>query len=1068
MKFTCLLTSFLAAASLVCSAVSLPNSLKTEKQGAILWNGVKISHDVIYGKWQSARKEVPEIHRNNGKLTVTQTHVYPNASGKGSISLTPLTENSFQLESKDEIPAGIKPNLRYLSLTVPVANAGKIIFSTPKGTREFRFPEKYGKMILGHFHQVSKAELFLKDGCRLVFHPGGKTVYLQDDRPFSKRPGQSETFSIRIWHSGDVFSCKMETLPVKNTLLDLTPVATRPVRDDIAEDCRGGWTDQGAQNDLRMFKPGNYSYRTIRFQVKKPNVIAVAGKKRSMPVEMRELDLPAGSKGKTLALFHTSAWTPRETALGELEIVYADTGVQRIPVRGGIDCGNWWGPGDLLNAKVAWTARNGTTNVGFYTSVFTLTGTDPIRIRFKSSHPEAVWLIAGATLLDQEVKFENRVAKPKVMKADHEWMEMDFEHYTRKGSPLDFSFQSRNDAPAGKYGRAVPHPDGTLRFEKAPHKRLRIVGTNLCESAIYVSKAEAVKLADYIASMGINSVRFHHHDNGLVAKGSNVSTAIDPENLDRIEFLFAELKKRGIYITFDVYTSRRLLPGDNIPEMKQYPKLGSKTAVCLTRAGQDNLKTFARNWLTHRNPYTGMNWLEDPAIVFVNLVNEDTLTYNWQARKDFLGACFQRYAEKHRIADRTVSSGNIHFLRFLHEVQREYLGELERFMKEELKAAWPVTSCNYGDNAGILRIRNMFPVSDTHMYHEHPAFLKHAWSLPHAYSQTSMIPSNSYLPTAMICNRIFNKPFFMTEFNACAPNKYRAEDGPLMGAYSALHDITGIYRFNFNSSSRRFLQTKSMIVFESVNDPVMQLSDRIISLLFLRGDVRSATEKFAYTVPADLFSKHRDSGIPGAVPLRMIAQVGVQFEEEKTAKLPGYDRIGDERIRRKIAEFDRTGIAVSSTGELALDTRRNTFRAVTPRTEVFTLPKGDMNGNLFRVKNVSTYQTLAATALDGRTLAESDSILIFQVSDVSQTGVRFANQERTILEKTSTGRLLLRKAKAEIELKLKCPMTVTACNMMGEPVGTVNSTFRNGVLRFTADNSAYKGGAVAYHLTPAD
>ena len=127
-----------------------------------------------------------------------------------------------------------------------------------------------------------------------------------------------------------------------------------------------------------------------------------------------------------------------------------------------------------------------------------------------------------------------------------------------------------------------------------------------------------------------------------------------------------------------------------------------------------------------------------------------------------------------------------------------------------------------------------------------------------------------------------------------------------------------------------------------------------------------------------------------------------------------------------------------------------------------------MNGNLFRVKNVSTYQTLAATALDGRTLADSASILIFQVSDVSQTGVRFANQERTILEKTSTGRLLLRKAKAEIELKLKRPMTVTACNMMGEPVGTVNSTFRSGVLRFTADNSAYKGGAVAYHLTPAD
>ena len=125
-----------------------------------------------------------------------------------------------------------------------------------------------------------------------------------------------------------------------------------------------------------------------------------------------------------------------------------------------------------------------------------------------------------------------------------------------------------------------------------------------------------------------------------------------------------------------------------------------------------------------------------------------------------------------------------------------------------------------------------------------------------------------------------------------------------------------------------------------------------------------------------------------------------------------------------------------------------------------------MSGNVFRVKNVSTSQTLAAASLDGRALADSDSILIFQVSDVSQTGVRFGNQERTILEKTSTGTLLLRKAKAEIELKLKRPMTVTACNMMGEPVGTVKTVFRNGVLRFTADNSACKGGIVAYHLTP--
>lgn len=1063
MKWNLLPTALFMTLLLPLSGAELPQGVKAETDGSVSWNGIKISHTNVFGKWQTARREKAEINRQGDRILVRQNHLYPNSAGKGLITLTPIGKNAFQLESRDEVPADIKPNLRYLSLSVPTDNAGKIIFTNPKGTQEFHFPEQYKKMILGHFYQVRKAELCLKDGNRLTFYPQGNTLFLQDDRKFGKRPGQNETFSIRIWHSGNTFSTKVETATVKNTLLDLSAIADRPVRDDIAEDGKGGWTDQGAQNDLRMFQPGIYSAKTIRFEVKQPKVVAIAGKNRTMPVEMRELDLPAGTKAKTLALFHTSAWTPREVPLGELEVVYADTGIQRIPVIGGKDCGNWWNPRELANAKIAWKHRNGTTDVGFYVSTFPLTGSNPIRIRFKSPDPNVVWLIAAATLLDQEVKFKTTVAVPKIMKADHEWMIMDFDHYTVKGSPLDFSFLTKNDAPAGKYGRALPSPDGTMRFEKAPHKKLRIVGTNLCQSALLPEKEDAVRLAEYIASMGINSVRFHHHDNGLVAKGSKVSTAINMENLDRMEFLFAELKKRGIYISFDLYTSRKLLPGDKIPELE---KIGSKTAVMLTDPGMKNLKEFCRNWLTHRNPYTGLNWLEDPAIVFINLVNEDTLTYNWQGKKEFLEKLFQNYAAKNGIRDKRATSANLHFLKFMHDIQKEYLQELARFMKEDLKAVYPVTSCNYGDNAATLRIRNLFPVTDTHMYHEHPTFLKNPWSLPHAYSQTSLIPANAYLPTGMICNRVYHKPFFMTEFNFCAPNQFRAEDGPLMGAYSALHDISGIYRFDFNSYHKRFRKEKAIIVFESISDPVMQLSDRIISLLFLRGDVASAKEKYAYTIPADLFSKRRDNGIPGMIPLRLIAQVGVQFEDQKTEKYPEYDKIQSEEIKHRIADYERSGIAVSTTGELKLDTRGKTFSVVTPRSEVFTLHNGGMKGKSFQVRNADSFQTLAALSLTDDPLAESNSILILQLTDVSQEGVRFGNQERTILENTSRGKHLLRKAKAEIELHVKGPMKVSACNMLGETIGEVKATFRNGVLRFKADNSAFKGGTVAYHLTP--
>ena len=117
-------------------------------------------------------------------------------------------------------------------------------------------------------------------------------------------------------------------------------------------------------------------------------------------------------------------------------------------------------------------------------------------------------------------------------------------------------------------------------------------------------------------------------------------------------------------------------------------------------------------------------------------------------------------------------------------------------------------------------------------------------------------------------------------------------------------------------------------------------------------------------------------------------------------------------------------------------------------------------------RNADSFRTPAALSLTCDPLAESDSIQLLQITDVSQDGVRFGNQERTILEKTSHGKLLLRKAKAEIKLDVKGPMKVSACNMLGEKIGEVKAVFWNGILKFKADNAAFPGGTVAYHLTP--
>lgn len=124
-----------------------------------------------------------------------------------------------------------------------------------------------------------------------------------------------------------------------------------------------------------------------------------------------------------------------------------------------------------------------------------------------------------------------------------------------KGSALDLSFLL--DAPAGKYGFAQ-NRGGKIVFENRPDSPVRFYGNNLCFKANFPDKKNAEKLADTFAATGYNMVRIHHYDNLLIDPSSPDKLTFDAEMLDRLDYLFAQMKKRGIYITTDLYVSRRL------------------------------------------------------------------------------------------------------------------------------------------------------------------------------------------------------------------------------------------------------------------------------------------------------------------------------------------------------------------------------------------------------------------------------------------------------------------------------------------------------------------------------
>jgi hypothetical protein len=205
-------------------------------------------------------------------------------------------------------------------------------------------------------------------------------------------------------------------------------------------------------------------------------------------------------------------------------------------------------------------------------------------------------------------------------------------------SPTIVDLSGWNEKPAGRDG-FVTVKDGHLY---AGGKRLKIFGVNLCFGANFPDKEAAPKVAARMAKLGVNCVRFHHMDmqttpGGIFAKDGKT---LDPERLDRLDFLIAKLKEHGIYADLNLHVSR------THPDRPKAEKAGNSDFD----KGVDNFssemirlqKEYARMLLSHVNPYTKNAYAQEPAVAIVEINNENALFFEWQGgRLDTIAAPYR-------------------------------------------------------------------------------------------------------------------------------------------------------------------------------------------------------------------------------------------------------------------------------------------------------------------------------------------------------------------------------------------------------------------------------------------
>ncbi|HET9932273.1 MAG TPA: CIA30 family protein, partial [Polyangiaceae bacterium] len=227
-------------------------------------------------------------------------------------------------------------------------------------------------------------------------------------------------------------------------------------------------------------------------------------------------------------------------------------------------------------------------------------------------------VIDQVVLSPSETKLE---AKPYATADWFAWSGIDVAK--RRGTALDVS--RLLDAPAGKHGALARKGEA---FVFADGKRTRFWGVNIVASANFPSHEEADKLAEFLASLGVNMTRHHHIDAAWSTPnvfGNKSSTlALDAAAMDRFDYFVAALQKRGIYQYFDMLVHRKVTAEDGVPGADKFIaglKIEGEFEPKLIELEEKFIDAF----MGHENPYTKQTYAKNPAIALVDIINEDSL-----------------------------------------------------------------------------------------------------------------------------------------------------------------------------------------------------------------------------------------------------------------------------------------------------------------------------------------------------------------------------------------------------------------------------------------------------------
>lgn len=647
--------------------------------------------------------------------------------------------------------------------------------------------------------------------------------------------------------------------------------------------------------------------------------------------------------------------------------------------------------------------------------------------------------------------------------------------------------------PAGKAGFTTSSGDRLLQGGKPV--KFWGCGANL---ELEKSRAWLTRWARWLAKHGINMVRQHTVADVL---GPLKGGTFDPKRLDAWDWWCAELKKNGIHMTWSMFYPYAVTREDgyelfdDLPALHGNASLRSSSGLATIEPKLQELElAYTKAVLEHKNPYTGLRYVDDPALAVLEIRNEDSIFWHYPLNElvsgklapkhgarlkarwaDWLKARYgtdeklkAAWGDSFRSGDGLSNAAMAGYQAWemgpdgpsMNKREKKRMGDWIRFLAEEQRAG-------YERREKALRGIGFKAVSVTTAWRAGGAAADPAntWSDAamgmidrHNYAgggegghgvKEGKVNAETHMGTpgggllAVGLYAVEGKPYSITEWTQLPPNPWKAEAAPLIAFYGM-----GLQGWD---SSYHFLSSRNRMGAGWPN-----LSSYV-----------SDTPHYMGQFPALAFAIHKGHLQEGAVAAARRLKIDDLFQGidplQQDFTGGGYDAkalkgnlatppeilavgkvttsFDGAKPSEKIdwaAWWDKDKKVVKSvTGELVWDYGRRVVTVASPKTQAVVGFAGGQTHELPGVKVAveTDFVSLIFTPLDDQPLASSKNILITAMARDRQAGTEYSADGLTLI-KAGAPPLSMEPVRATITLKGAAPLEVKAVDLYGVPTST--------------------------------